>query len=103
MYAVIEIGGKQYRVQEGDELYVERTGREIGEEFSIEKVLLVKKGEDLRVEKEELKGVLVKAKVLEEVKGPKIRAMKYKPKKNYRRRWGHRQKYHKIQILSIEV
>ncbi|HHW56905.1 MAG TPA: 50S ribosomal protein L21 [Clostridia bacterium] len=102
MYAIIETGGKQYMVREGDVLVVEKLNYPEGEVISFDKVLVVSK-EDGNVEfgKPYLENVKVNAKVLEHGKGPKIRVFKYKPKKNYRKRQGHRQPYTKIQIENI--
>jgi large subunit ribosomal protein L21 len=103
MYAIIETGGKQYMVREGDVLKVEKLNYPEGEVIALDKVLAVS-FEDGNVEfgKPYLENVKVTAKVLEHGKGPKIRVFKYKPKKNYRRRQGHRQPYTKIQIEKIE-
>lgn len=102
MYAIIETGGKQYMVHEGDVLAVEKLNYPEGEVISFDRVLAVSK-EDGNVEfgKPYLENVKVNAKVLEHGKGPKIRVFKYKPKKNYRKRQGHRQPYTKIQIEKI--
>ncbi|RME89875.1 MAG: 50S ribosomal protein L21 [Candidatus Hydrogenedentota bacterium] len=101
MLAIVEVGGKQYRVQENQTVYVELTDKEPGSEIQLEKVLMVIDGEKTEIGKPYLNGVFVKAKVLSEEKGPKVRGFKYKRRKNYRRSWGHRQKYHKLQVLSI--
>ncbi|AIS52105.1 50S ribosomal protein L21 [Thermoanaerobacter kivui] len=102
MYAIIETGGKQYMVREGDVVMVEKLNYLEGEVFSFDKVLAVS-NEDGKVEfgRPYLENVKVNAKVLEHGKGPKIRVFKYKPKKNYRRRQGHRQPYTKVQIEKI--
>ncbi|NLJ59608.1 MAG: 50S ribosomal protein L21 [Firmicutes bacterium] len=103
MYAVIETGGKQYRVKEGDTLRVERLPGEPGEILELDRVLLVRDGDDIKVGNPVLSGVRVSAKVLAQDKGRKILVFKYKPKKNYRKRYGHRQPYTEIQIQKIEV
>lgn len=103
MYAVIETGGKQYRVKEGDTLRVERLLGEPGEILELDRVLLVRDGDDIKVGNPVLSGVRVSAKVLAQDKGRKILVFKYKPKKNYRKRYGHRQPYTEIQIQKIEV
>lgn len=102
MLAVIELGGKQYRVSPNQIFYSELTGKETGEEIDIEKVLLYEEGEKTSIGQPFLSDVLVKAKVLEEVKGPKITGFIYKKRKNYHKKWGHRQKYHKLQVTSIQ-
>lgn len=102
MYAIIETGGKQYKVQEGDVLVVEKLDHQEGEVFSFDRVLAVSK-EDGNVEfgKPYLNNVKVSAKVLEHGKGKKIIVFKYKPKKNERKKQGHRQPYTKVQIEKI--
>ena len=99
MYAVIKTGGKQYRVAEGERLDVERVTPE-GEEVSFTPVLLVD-GETVLASAGDLAGASVAARVVGEVKGPKIRGFTYKNKTNQRRRWGHRQKYTTIEITGI--
>lgn len=102
MVAVIEIGGKQYRVSPNQVFYSELTGKENGEEFSIEKVLLLEDEENIKIGQPFLSDVNVKAKVMEEVKGPKITGFIYKKRKNYHKKWGHRQKYQKLQITTMQ-
>ncbi len=97
MYAVIETGGKQYRVEEGDVIEVERLD---GTEHALRPVLLVD-GDDVRSTPAELEGASVDVKVLDEVKGPKIRGMTYKASTRNRRRWGHRQRYSRVEIVGI--
>lgn len=101
MYAVIEMGGKQYRIEPEQILYVEKTGLEKGSEFDIKNVLLLEKDNKVTVGKPVVDNAKVKAKILDDVKAPKIHGFKYKTKKNYRRRWGHRQSLQKIQITAI--
>jgi len=101
MYAVIEMGGKQYRVEPEQILYVEKTGFEKGSDFDIKNVLLVEKDNKVSFGKPILTNVSIKAKILDDVRAPKIVGFKYKSKKNYRRRWGHRQNLQKIQITAI--
>lgn len=104
MLAIIEVAGKQYRVGQDQTLYVDLLDSEAGSEINIDKVLLVKNGDDVKVGKPYVESASIKAKVLEaEVKGPKINGFKYKRRKNYHRRWGHRQKYSKLQITSISA
>lgn len=104
MYAVIETGGKQYRVEEGDVLDVERLS-DAGEDGEIEfdRVLLVGGGDDVRVGRPLVDGATVKASLVGEVRAPKIRVFKYKRRKGYRRTAGHRQGLHRIQIDSIQA
>jgi large subunit ribosomal protein L21 len=101
MYAVIEMGGKQYRVEPEQILYVEKTGFEKGSEIDIKNILLLEKDDKVSFGKPILENVSIKAKILDDVRAPKIVGFKYKSKKNYRRRWGHRQNLQKIQITAI--
>lgn len=101
MYAVIRSGGKQERVGEGQRVRVERLGAAPGEEVSLEAVLVVGDDGAVRATPEDLAGVTVTARVVGEELGPKIDAMTYKAKTNQRRRWGHRQHYSTLEILSI--
>jgi large subunit ribosomal protein L21 len=100
MYAVIETGGKQYRVSEGEQLDVERLGAADGDEVSLRPVLVVD-GETVLATKAELEGAAVSARVVGEARGPKIDGFIYKPKSNNRRRYGHRQRLSTIEITSI--
>jgi large subunit ribosomal protein L21 len=99
MYAVVATGGKQYRVEEGQKVRVERLG-EPGSDVELRPVLLVDGGEVLSTP-EQLAGVQVSARVLDEVKGKKIDGFTYKPKTNQRRRYGHRQTLATIEITGI--
>lgn len=100
MYAIIQTGGKQYKVQAGDELLVEKLGAQEGEEIAFD-VLLISDDNGVQVGKPLVEGVSAKAKVLEHGKGKKVIVFKYKPKKNYRKKQGHRQPYTRVEILSI--
>ena len=99
MYAVIKTGGKQYRVEQGQTLEVERLGAGDGE-VSLAPVLLVD-GDTVLSTPDQLSKASVSAKVVGETKGPKINGFTYKNKTNNRRRWGHRQKYDTIEITKI--
>jgi large subunit ribosomal protein L21 len=99
MYAVITTGGKQYRVSEGQQLQIERSGAEVDAELELRPVLLVDGG--TVVTGADLGKATVKAKVVGEAKGPKITGFTYKNKSNQRRRWGHRQRYDTIEITGI--
>lgn len=101
MYALIETGGKQYRVEEGDTLFIEKLDVDKGEEVSFDKVLFLSKDEDLVVGKPYVEGAKVEGKVLEQGKAKKIIVYRYKAKKNYRKKQGHRQPYTKVQIEKI--
>jgi large subunit ribosomal protein L21 len=100
MYAVIRTGGKQYRVEPGQRLEVELLGTETESEVELAPVLLVD-GERVLATPADLGGVSVKARVVGDAKGPKIRGFTYKNKTNQRRRWGHRQHYSVIEITDI--
>lgn len=99
MYAIIETGGKQYRVEEGDELDVELLGTD--GEVKFDKVLLIHDGKTPKIGRPHLAKCSVHAEVLGVEKGPKVVAFKYKKCKNYRRTVGHRQKYSRIKIKKI--
>lgn len=103
MYAVIETGGKQYKVQEGDVLYVEKLNANEGETVSFDKVLLVSKESGLVVGSPLVSGAKVTGKVEKHGKGKKIIIFKYKPKKNSRKKQGHRQPYTKVVIDKIQA
>lgn len=102
MYAIIETGGKQYRVQEGSVLNVEKLEVAEGETVELDRVLALKKDEDLTIGAPWIAGAKVVAQVLEHGRGKKIIVFKYKSKKNYRRKQGHRQSFTKLRIDKIE-
>lgn len=104
MYAIIETGGKQYKVQEGDVLYIEKLGAGEGEDFVFfDRVLAVSGDNGLVLGTPVVSGAKVSAKVERHGKGEKIIVYKYKAKKNYRRKQGHRQPYTKVTIGKIEA
>jgi large subunit ribosomal protein L21 len=100
MYAVVHTGGKQYRVERGQRLQVERLGADAGDEVELAPVLLVD-GERVLATPDQLGAARVVGRVVEEGKGTKIRASTYKAKSNQRRRWGHRQRYSLVEITEI--
>ncbi len=102
MYAVISTGGKQYRVTEGERLDIEQLGPGENGEVSLTPVLVVD-GDTVLATPNDLSGAAVRAQVVGETKGPKIKGFTYKPKSNNRRRWGHRQHYATILITGIDV
>ena len=99
MYAVIELGGKQYKVSQGDVVLVDRVDLDEGKSLSLTPILLG--GEQKAVTAAELKGAKVKAKVEEHLLGEKIRVFKYKAKKGYKRTKGHRSRLSKVSIQTI--
>ncbi len=102
MYAVIETGGKQYKVANGDVVYVEKLEAE--NESTVDfKVVAVSTDDGFKVGAPYVDGAKVTAKVLDTVKGKKITVFTYKPKKSSKRKMGHRQRYTKVQIESIEA
>lgn len=103
MYAIIETGGKQYRVQEGDTLFIEKLDVNAGESVEFNKVLAVSKDGSLSFGSPVVEGATVKASVVENGKGPKVVIFKYKRKKDYRKKQGHRQPYTKVKIESISL
>lgn len=103
MYAIIETGGKQYRASEGSKLRVEKLEADPGSEITFDRVLAVKDGEKTRFGTPYLEGTKVSAKVLHHGKGEKITVYKYKPKKNYRRKKGHRQPFTEVLIEKVET
>ena len=100
MYAIIQSGGKQYRVQEGDEIEVELLGEDKGA-YSFEDVLFFHDGKKSHVGTPKVAKVQVEGEIVGEVKGPKVIAFKYKRRKNYNKKIGHRQKYAKVRIKKI--
>ena len=103
MYAVVETGGKQYRVQEGDEITVEKLNVEAGDKVVFDKILVAGEGADIKVGKPYLEGCSVNGSVVECGKGPKVIIFKYKSKKDFRKKQGHRQPYTKVKIDSITL
>ena len=103
MYAIIQTGGKQYKVSEGDVIFVEKLEAEEGSEFTFDQVLAVSTGDGLTIGKPTVAGAAVKASVVKNGKGKKIYVFKYKSKKNEKKKIGHRQPYTKVQITSIQA
>ena len=100
MYAVIVSGGKQYRVTKGDTIYVEKLELEDGAAISFD-VLLLGSDEGVKIGNPTVAGAKVEGKVVSQVKGEKIIIYKYKSKKNYHRKAGHRQNYTKVEITAV--
>lgn len=102
MYAIIESCGKQYKVAEGDVVFFEKLDVEEGKKITFDNVVLVANGEKIEIGNPYVKGFKVEGKVVSHGKGKKIIVFKYKAKKNYRRKQGHRQPYTKVEITSIK-
>lgn len=102
MYAIIETGGKQYRVETGKSFEHERLdGVSVGDELSFDKVLLIADNDDVRVGTPYLEGATVSGTLAEEGRGDKVVVYKYKRKKGYRRKQGHRQAYMRTRVTAI--
>jgi large subunit ribosomal protein L21 len=101
MYAIVKTGGKQYRVEEGQSLLVEKLAVEQGANVSLEPLLY--RGDDEIVDGADLAKVKVEARVLAHERGPKLRIVKFKPKRGYKRRTGHRQDLTRIEITTIRL
>ena len=100
MYAIIATGGKQYRVSEGDVIYIEKIDAQVDSTVSFDVMLVENEGE-VKVGTPVVEGVKVEGKVVAQVRGDKIIVFKYKAKKNIRRKQGHRQPYTKVEITKI--
>ncbi len=101
MYAIIETGGKQYKVSEGDVVFVEKLDVEAGSAVTIDKVLVVADGADVKVGAPYVEGATVAATAVKNGKEKKIIVYKYKAKKGYHKKQGHRQPYTKLEITKI--
>ena len=101
MYAVIKTGGKQYRVASGDKIKVEQIAADIGQEITIDQVLAVGNGSDLKVGAPLLSGATVKVKVLSHGKHEKVRIFKLRRRKHYQKHQGHRQSYTELEVGAI--
>jgi large subunit ribosomal protein L21 len=103
MYAVVETGGKQYKVSEGDMISVEKIKASEGDKVVLDKVLLYSDGNELKVGAPYVDGAKVEADVVENGKGKKIVIFKFKAKKDYRKKQGHRQPYTMLKVSSIAL
>lgn len=101
MYAIVRIGGKQYRAEEGRALIVEKLAHEVGDKFELQDVLLISDGEATQVGQPSLPDIRIDVEVAEQFKGKKITVFKYKPKIRYRRKSGHRQNYTRLMVNKI--
>ena len=102
MYAIITAGNKQYRVSQGDVIYIDKVNQEDNSTVTFD-VLLVENEGEVKVGNPTVAGAKVEGKVVAQVKGEKIKIYKYKSKKNYHRRAGHRQPYTKVEITAINA
>ena len=100
-YAVIKTGGKQYRVAQGDKLRVEKLAGNVGDAISLSEVLLVGSGEGITIGKPLVGGAKVEAKIIAQDRGEKIIIFKFRRRKNYRRRSGHRQPFTALEITGL--
>ena len=103
MYAVIETGGKQYQVNEGDIIFIEKLAVEADDTVTFDKVVALGAEDGIKVGTPYVDGAAVEAKVLKNGKAKKITVMTYKPKKNEKRKLGHRQPYTKVEIAAINA
>ena len=103
MYAIVNTGGKQYKVRQGDVLKVEKIPGEVGSPVSFDKVLMFSDGKDVSIGRPVLDNVAIKGHIVEQGKSKKIIVFKYKRRKRYRRKLGHRQQFTAIRIDRIEV
>lgn len=103
MHAVVETGGKQYKVTEGDVIFVEKLDVEEGAEVTLDKVLMAGEGDAVKVGTPVVEGATVTAKVVKNGKSKKVVVFKMKRKKNYRRKKGHRQPYTKLEITAVNA
>lgn len=101
MYAIIRTGGKQYKVSEGDVIFVEKLAGEIGSAVSFD-VLMISDGENVKVGTPTVAGAEVKGEIVDHGKAKKVIVFKYKPKKNIRKKQGHRQPFTKVKITSVK-
>ncbi|MGI6239518.1 MAG: 50S ribosomal protein L21 [Christensenellales bacterium] len=103
MYAVIQTGGKQYRVRQGDVIFIEKLDNQAGDMVSFDEVLFVSKDDGAMIGTPTVPGAKVEGKVLSQVKGRKIVVYKFKAKKNVRKKQGHRQPYTKVEITAVNA
>ena len=101
MYAIVETGGKQYRVTAGDQFNVEKLPGEVGSEVMLDRVLFLG-GEETKIGNPYVAGAKVKTVIVEQDKARKILVFRYKPKKNIRKRFGHRQPYTRLRVVAID-
>lgn len=103
MYAIIETGGRQFRAEPGETVRVPKLASEVGEEVTFDRVLLARTDDDVKVGDPTVEGAAVAGEVVDQVKGEKVIVFKWKRRKNYRRKQGHRQKYTDVRIDEIRL
>jgi ribosomal protein L21 len=103
MFAVLETGGKQYKVQDGDVIFIEKIPGENDSQVVFDKIVAVGQGSDVKIGAPYVEGATVEANIVKTGKAKKVIVYKMKPKKNYRRKQGHRQPYTKVQITAINA
>jgi len=101
VYAIVESGGRQYRAEEGQSFSVEKLPYEVGEQIELPNVLLLAEDAEVQIGQPTVPGASVKATIVDQYRGKKIFVWKYKPKKRYRRRMGHRQSYTRLRVDEI--
>lgn len=103
MYAIFVTGGKQYKVEKGDQIYIEKLDAAEGAEVVFDQVLYIGDGKKNKIGTPTVKGATVTASVLKNGKGKKVTILKYKPKKDSRKKQGHRQPYTKVEITAVSA
>lgn len=103
MYAIIVTGGKQYKVEKGDQIYIEKLDAAEGDKVVFDQVLFVGDGKKTKIGTPTVAGATVNATVLKNGKGKKVTILKYKPKKDSRKKQGHRQPYTKVEITAVSA
>lgn len=103
MYAVVATGGKQYKVEEGDILRVEKLAGDVGSSIAFDKVLLFSDGENVKIGQPQVDGITVHGQIVAQGKNKKVLVFKYKRRKRYRRKQGHRQPFTAVRIDRIEA
>ncbi|MCP4746980.1 MAG: 50S ribosomal protein L21 [Desulfobacteraceae bacterium] len=103
MYAIVATGGKQYKVEEGETLRIEKLTGEVGDEVTFDRILMIGGGDDVRIGQPLVDGASVKASIVEQGKAKKIIVFKYKRRKRYRRKQGHRQPFTAVKIDTIQA
>lgn len=101
MLAIIRTGGKQYKISEGDKIKIEKIEGEKGKTIILDDVLLVEKNKEIKIGQPKVANAKVSAKITDQGKGEKVVIFKYKPKKRYKKKTGHRQPYTEVEIKSI--